>query len=375
MDELSLKPIRISSSQKRKFLQCPRAWELKYNYGLTKKSISDKYYMLLGSAVHYGLAYALTKLYHDGEFFITEAENSVHTWYGNELAPHKMAWVDGVLEEDTEYYSMMLDVLEESKKLLRFYLKRLDLGTKYDVAGEHQIIEGGDRNKPVVEWGFELPLPSLDTDEKKYPEVKFSGYIDAILIDKVTGELVIVDWKIVGQLTFDKVAMLDDQLFIYAALLSKIGVNVGRLCLYQLRSKLPAYPSISEVSGLPNTGGTRGFDTTEDFWKEHLPANIKAEQWLPKLKGKFKTLAEWIRPVYMVVNSDANNLTLLNLIATARMMLDAIQRDSFPAILDKHVCKTCEFLDICSGLQYGGDPSMIIQQKYDKSDKPDERIE
>lgn len=362
---LELKPIRISHSQKRSFLKCPRQWELRYTQGLSPKSVSDKKPMLLGSAVHAGIAAALTHVYEKGILGIGEALKACSLWIITNTTENKMRWIaEGGYEIDNEYYRMMREVEEEAHKLLRFYLPRMELGTRYVPIGTHELMmdtEGKD--EPCVELKFEYPLTEVGD---KWGKVDFSGYIDAVMKDITTGEIVIFDFKVRGMFGYDQIAALDDQLFIYAALLERVGVKIDKICMYQIRSKLPSPASISKVSGLPNLGGENGFDTTRDYWLETLPANVKPDQWLPKVEHKFKSLSDWIRPIYMPVTTDANNLTVLNLVATARMMLEAIEQDSFPAVLDSNVCKQCDFWKLCSALQYGGNPAAIIEQSYDR---------
>lgn len=374
MKDLVIKPIRLSHSQKQAFLSCPRKWELRYNEKYTLRTTSDKKAMLLGSAFHYGIAEALRTLFSDGEFFIQDALDAVTEWYDKELVPNKMRYVpNGGYELDTFYYKMMLEVKDEASKLLRFYLPKLELGTTWVPASENSLFPDGSITTPLVEYPFEIPLPSIDTDIN-YGNVTFSGIIDAVMRNVHTGELFIFDWKMRAQFGYDPIAMLDDQLFIYAALLDKLGVKVDGVCMFQLRSKLPSPASISKA-GTPNLGGENGFDTTKEHWIATLPMNVNAEQWLPKVAGKFKPISNWIHPVTMVVNQDVLNLTMLNLIATARMMLDAIARDSFAATLNTNVCKQCDFWRLCSGLQYGGNATTILEQYYEQKEiTPDEEI-
>lgn len=367
---------RISHSQKQSFLKCPRQWELRYHETLNLRSVSDKKPMLLGSAVHAILAKALGYLYTDGEFLIHQALLGADEWYEKELKPNKMRYVQGGgYERDYTYYRMMDDIRDEAKVIARYYLPRMELGTRFVPVGSHELFGTDKPDVPVIEYPFEVPLSEMDSEGG----MVFSGIIDAVMRDKTTNELVIFDFKIRGTFGYDQIAMLDDQLYIYAALLSRIGVRVDAVCMYQLRSKLPAIASISEKTGTPNLGGKFGFDTTVERWLETIPANIDPKIWLPRLAGKFKELDAFVHPVFANVNSDANTMTYLNLIATARMMMDAKKRDTFAATLNSNVCKQCDFWRLCSGLQFGGDASIIIEQHYERKegyneeqDEPDE---
>lgn len=364
---------RVSHSQKQAFLKCPRAWELKYSEGLSPKSVSDKKPMLLGSAFHAGIAAALTELYANGEFYLTTAVEAAKKWVHENTLVDKTRYVEGGgYEIDHGYYRMMQDVADEASKLLRFYLKRMELGTRYQVVGKAELFnphhddighEIGLYSGPCVEMEFTVAIPNTD--------VQFHGYIDAILRDTTTNELVIFDWKVRGMFAYDVIAGLDDQLFIYATLLMSMGVQIDKVCMFQIKSNLPDDARIG-VNGLPLTGGDRGVNTTRDRWIETLPANVNAEQWLPKMEGKFKSLSEWIHPVFMPFNRDAANLTMLNLRATINLLKYSIEQDTFPATLNTNVCKQCDFYKLCSGLQYGGDASVIISQLYDRKDTMNE---
>jgi hypothetical protein len=369
---LELESLRISHSQKQLFLKCPRAWELRYAEGLSPKNVSDKKPMLLGSAFHAGIAAGLTEMYKDGEFMLHQATTAAIRWVHDNTVPDKTRYVEGGgFERDHSYYRMMDEIKEEASKLLRFYLKRMELGTRYRVMGTHELIGtanelfdlSGEEDKACVELEFKIAIPHTD--------VQFSGYIDAIMMDTETNEIVIFDWKVRGMFAYDQLAGLDDQLFIYATLLSTVGVRVDKVCMFQIKSSLPDDARIG-VNGLPLTGGDRGVNTTRDRWIETLPANVNPDQWLPKMEGKFKPLSEWVHPVFMPYTSDVGNLTMLNLQATIKHMQFAISNDSYPATLNQSVCKQCDFWRLCSGMQFGGDPSLIIQHSYDRKDTMNE---
>ncbi len=371
MSELQIR--RISHSQKQSFLKCPRQWELRYNEGLSQRSFSDKRPMLLGSAVHAGIARALEILYRDGEFMVRDAYSAVDEWYAKEVKPNKTHFVvGGGFERDHLYYRMMDEIKADAKKLLGYYLKRMELGTRFVPMGTAELFAGsnlGYTDTPsgaCIEMNFQYDM--TDAEIVEVGGMRFSGIIDAIMLDKTTNEIVIMDFKVRGTFGYDQIAMLDDQLYIYAALLSRVGVRVDKVCMFQIRSKLPADASISEKSGTPNLGGKNGFDTTVERWLETIPANIDSKIWLPRLEGKFKNLDAFVHPVYADVNSNANTMTYLNLLATARMMLDAIRRDTYAATLSSNVCKQCDFWRLCSGLQFGGDASIIIEQHYERKE-------
>lgn len=372
--------LRLSHSQKTTYLRCARSWEFKYLNKLSSTYVNDKKPMLLGSAFHAGIASALKDMYTRGlpAIDVKKGVAAVRTWVLENTVADKTRYYNGLLQADTQYYTMMQEVGNEAIELIRYYLPRMEFGSKWVVMGSAELFNGsmlayGDTSdKPLVESEFECAIPEAGAG------VAFRGYIDAILKNVETGEIVIFDWKVRGMFPYDSLIGLDDQLYLYAAMLGNMGVRVDGVCQYQIRSKLPAVASISDKSKQPNTGGERGFDTTKEQWLDTCPHNVYNREAIAdkfEAQGKFKPLTDFLRPVHMVINSDALRLSYLNLVSTAETMLFSIDRDTYPAVFNTSMCKGCEFADICRALQYGGNPQVVINQHYRVAETDDKGVE
>ncbi len=203
----------------------------------------------------------------------------------------------------------------------------------------------------------------------------FIGYVDAILVDLETNELVIVDWKTVATPRDATTAMLDGQLQLYAAALQQQGVDINRVCMWQMRKDVPK-PARLLKNGQPSEAVQA---TTLAKWVDTLPMDVST---LPTPKGyashvdwaadKLKPEDHFNNPVEMFVSSQQKGLAWRNLEATVWMVkgfrkrleetplaLPAIQNGGFAG-----ACTMCQFRELCITLQAGDNPTAIIAEKY-----------
>ncbi len=60
-----------------------------------------------------------------------------------------------------------------------------------------------------------------------------------IFVDLETSELVIVDWKTMTKKRDATLVFLDGQLQLYATAFSQLGVDISRVCMWEMRKNVP----------------------------------------------------------------------------------------------------------------------------------------
>lgn len=340
----------VSWSEMQTFMECNRKWFLRYVEGLEPKGGDDGYPRLLGSAFHAGIAeYAETFNVNEAIFSASEylAEN---THSGNDL----------------EYLDMVNNVHSDVYTMLRYYLPRTGLGTRYRVATVGELFpDAPDAEAPMVEWSFHT------TDVK--------GTIDAVLFDNETEEYVLVDWKTRSSFPFDDAAHLDGQLHLYIACLKLMtDAPLNRAIMWQFKTKTPAPASISRVNNLPNTGAA-SYDTTWEEWCRTLPAGIKPEKYEALMRPKLKTDDDYMRKTEIIITPTSVENTGTVTRGILHQMenvgkLAVVDPMLVPAIQSVHTCKMCPFYRLCGGvLRYGGDYDEAVAMFYNKRPKMEEQ--
>ena len=318
--------LKVSWSGLTAFLSCPRNYELGYIEGIeSKPSLSDRS-RTLGTAFHAGVAAHLL-----GDSAFWEARKTL-------AAPP--------VGLETMYAELAIQVVD----LLEYYLPRL---ARYKAVKKSEVIQG-ESDDLAVEWGFEVPFDGYTV----------KGIIDAVVRDTVTGELVIMDWKLRQQFTSLDVAQVDGQLHFYAAALKRMGgVPIDRVVQWQFRSKLPSPASISLRNSKPNTGA-ESYDTTWERWCATLPAGIVAAEYEELMRPKMKDESAFSMPCESLVTEESMYMAECNTNAAVSMLKAT---SVFPAVMSAQKCQFCPFVRLCSGaLRYGGDVTSVIDEYYQK---------
>lgn len=377
-----VQPLRLSWSSIQSFLSCQRKYDLTYRENIQRIPSAASRLMMLGSTVHAGIEAALQAEfeidYHQNagrvDWLVTAAVTRAREYVEQSTIPNKKIKDysnGGVLTLDQDYYNMMREVSQLAVSLLRFHIPLIGLGDRYLVPTVRDVVSGlppeyrheeGQEPIPAIEWHFEFPV-----DENTI----LSGYIDTILWDTVEQEYVIVDWKTRGSFPDDRMALIDGQLHLYAAVVNSMaehinGVSpINRVMMYQLKTKTPSPASIHAKTGIPNTGA-RSYDTTWEVWKATLPKGIDPDRYWNVMKDKVKQPSEFQHPVMGAVTDTSSQLAVDNVKAAVYAIRAALESGTpLPAILSSNKCQWCDFTMLCTNvLRYGGDPSSILSEFY-----------
>lgn len=378
--------LRISWSAIQTFLSCQRKYALSYIEGLQRIPSADNRNLMLGSAFHAGIEAALLAAFDAsvGQYTMTttwlvDAAVKGSTQYLKDATIKNKQVKDydlGGLRLDYDYYAMVDELRLLVPEMLKYHIPLIGIGSRYIVPSVHDVALNqypsgaalhGQEPKAAVEMHFEYPL-NKDT--------LLTGYVDTILWDDESKEYVIFDWKTRNVFPDDRMALIDGQAHLYAAVINAMAKQetgqtpISKVTMYQFLNSTPKPASISKKSGLPNTGA-ESYATTWEVWKATLPKGIKAERYEAEMRPKLKDDSYWQRPVSGIVTDASSQLALDNVYSAVYAMKCAFASNhTLPASLSSKSCEYCDFAMLCTNvLRYGGDPTSIISEFYQERNK------
>lgn len=374
--------LRLSWSAIQSFLSCQRKYDLTYNENLQRKPSAEHRNLVLGSSFHAGLEAALQYTFEvDSEqmagtetHMITRAIKAARQYIEQSTVLNKEVkdWENGgQLTRDNDYYNMLGDVTGIVAELLRFHIPLIGLGSRYTVPTIADVLSGEppvyrEPLLPAIEWHFEY---SVDAD------TLLTGYIDSIVWDNDNEEYVMIDWKTRGSFPDDRMAMIDGQLHLYAAVVNQLAYNnsgatpINKVVMYQMKTKTPSPASIHAKTGVPNTGAA-SYDTTWEYWVATLPKGIKAERYWEVMQHKVKQPTDFQRQIDAAVTDISSSLALDNIYAAVDSIRAALDSGKpLAAILSSDKCKWCDFVMLCGNvLRYGGEVNSLLNEFYQHRD-------
>jgi hypothetical protein len=387
--------ITISHSQIQR-AACGRAWELSYVEGLEKKPSVEHEARFFGTVFHEAMKGMLPHLNdYTPQALIKVAVHHAREAISTLRIPNKLNYRG---EPDFEYEDMLDRIDMGVVALLNYFVPKVANGryrvaTGMDVFGHREctrcegrggyveVDENGNDDwyscdkcdgqnldkELMIEWGFEYPV----TD---YVTVK--GIIDVILIDMVTEEVIIVDWKTRDAILPAMQALIDGQLHLYAAIIDAMGGRVDSVSMWQVRRVPPAPATLVDGNSRPSKAASGIKATDKETFLATLPEKM-LEQWSSesalaqiqsiKPEGHFHMRTDAIITAVSNANAIENLLAQANLLGYYRDL--SAQDKPLPAQYSSHLCKGCPFLPLCSdGLRYGGDVSQLVESLYDRKE-------
>ena len=364
---------RFSYSSLKKYLKCPRSYQLEYKEGLFKVSSSDKRNLIFGSHAH--AAFERVLKYHaanpeasmrakmsEAEFGLLDYRNQtfdngrkVYSYEQREFIP------------DTEYFEMMDTVFEECREMLHYQIPYFQWG-RYVVATLQDLLD--DRAEkvlkhstslsrvtdPLIEWKFEYPLKFGET---------LVGVIDAVLWDRETHEYVLFDWKTRKSMPDDGLMALDGQLPLYAAVVNDMADThvIARTVMYQMTQRPPQPVKLTPKAGKISTAAPA---STWPVWASSVRAlGEDPEKYRDTMFPKMRPDDDFTRLIEIPINPEIDRRTMSNIYDHMRALRYAESADLFPAVLNKG-CEFCEFQPICRVFQTGGDVETIVNYEYQR---------
>ena len=322
------------------YMRCPRAWELAYVENLEAKTVEDKVPLIRGRAFHKVMEAHLLGI---DPYVI--CKNVLRT----ELATVKDQEIRGAISDEIQ------DLYQYHANQLYMPAQHL-LATAAGVFPDTYKDHGLNAADPMVEYKFHYGA--------------FTGVVDAIMYDRSLKAHVIVDWKLRKNMSHPMDIQVDGQLQFYAACLNSMGANIEIAYLWEFRNAIPK-PVQMTKKGTPNLTAMKS-TTWEMFW-DTLPYGIKEsrskEEWQEFARDRVKGKEEYAKAHEIPITKNSSELALYNAITVANMLVDARialkNGRSMPAWLSSFGCRFCEFNKLCaSPLQYGDDPTEMIEQHY-----------
>lgn len=286
---------RWSISKIRDYQECPHKYFLKHEVGL-RRVVSDPSAMDLGSLVHEGLAAAMREYYYmqldpvhgDDNSPYSVAYDAIDTYAAENIEEEVVAIIPS--EEGgvpvTDVSQNWKDMVKLARTIVTRTLEHLDFPSNYEVVGmetaaltdfgtvgietvlEQIEYDGeayalelenewfyGDTAKeildklpyevysyvPAVELKIEAPFFAHDEEHT------FSGIIDAVLYNKNTGHVELVDWKTRSRLYSYQDEVLKMQTVLYQEALDRqYGIETSKATIYQIASWAPTVPSVNK---------------------------------------------------------------------------------------------------------------------------------
>lgn len=355
--------IKLSWSSMQAFIACARRYEFNNVVGIQKIRSADSRAMFLGSAVHAGIQAALEWVFHHrDEDWLTEEmmmsagrEGTANYILANTVV-NKQRYDYGLRAKliDSEYYTMVDDVKLVAKKMINYYLPRLQIGTRY-VPASLEELNIGTNLEPAIEHYFEYEVVP--------GKVLLTGYIDAIMRDVVDGGYILMDWKARARFVDPALAMMDNQLQTYAAVINELSPlhPIKRVHMVQLKTQTPK-PAVMTAGGKPSMVAQM---TTWDEWCRTLPEGWKSEQFEEQMRDKVHPDSDFLGIVESPVSAESAHEALDQVTKVARMVQYAELRDNYPATYSAHTCMYCDFKRLCQIHQHGGDFSTVMQNEFE----------
>lgn len=340
-------------------MACGRRWWLSYVEGLEKPPSLENEGRFFGTAFHAGMA-AVMEINDSPRELVKLAVQAARKAIAEIRIDGK---ADYFGQPDQAYYEMLDRVDFEVTALLNWFVMEFPYD-KYRVATIRDVFGVGyeDDNlasyAPMVEWEFSYPVND---------EVVVKGFVDAVIIDRETGEIIVVDWKTRQSILPAQDALIDGQLHLYAAVITSMGGHVDSVRMWQVRKAPPAPVTLVDKNTRPSAAANAKA-TSRSMYLATLPEQLHltyGDADLPSIKpdSYFSSGAD------AFVTDVSVKMTMDNLEAQAGLLLHYKAMSdkglALPAQYSSHLCKGCPFVPLCSEpFRYGGDASALIDSLY-----------
>lgn len=179
---------------------------------------------------------------------------------------------------------------------------------------------------------------------------KLHGTVDAVGYDRITGDMVLLDFKVRTAFGKTSAIELDLQLLLY----SLAFPDVTRLVQYQMLQEAPKSPRFNQ-DGKPSQAPQK---TTWTIWAEGVkaagfdPADYE-EGMRPKLTETFEAIVE--------IALDANVTEYAKEIIKLR--IDSLQNVCYPVLTS--TCGYCPFNKVCTARMYGYNWLSVLEKEFE----------
>jgi hypothetical protein len=362
---------KISHSEMYALKTCPRRWAYQYKERLQRKGKRSTYNMLVGSAVHAGLAAALR------EVFVRQKTDAKNLSYPINAAEILKAGVVGVQEWQMAENSkvdinltwandILIDISSAAyiaKSVLTYQLPQFDFDNVWYVLSIFDVLgEGYSPDEPFIEYPFEWALPG---------SFFLKGAIDAALYNAEDGRSYIIDWKVRGVIGSAQQAEMDGQLPLYLAALvyNRYGdVSKGdewAIAMWELLNEVPR-PAALTTKLVPSLTKQK---TTWDVWAESIRvAGFNPESYRAQMEGKLRS-PETYRRMTIIPRSPALLEDALQTAGAwaslAKQYTENSATSSALAVYNYMTCQMCPYKLLCNAQRHGDNVDYLLATEFE----------
>lgn len=334
--------LMLSASQITQFLKCRKAWSYSYRENLTTRV--ERPYITIGKLCHIGMQHAFKEKYR---------QDTINKY--NEAACICVGKHE-ILKAFNLYMSENCFLEEEipALKQLEFDSEVIFERTFKSMNPENLEVVDID-GKPGIELHFKIPITKTKW---------LHGFIDAILKDKTTNEVWIMDYKFRKSLADadDEAFNMQNATYMYAA--KYLGLQLTGTITYQSLNQVPAIPALNKNGTVSRAKIKTDWETYSAFLEIHgqNPEDY-AEEMIPKLAD-----IEWIRPIKEFRNEETLKRIWKEVIVSASDQIFKAYKAKTDKTCIKSMfafnCKMCQFAQLCQGELRNYDASYLKNTVY-----------
>lgn len=342
-DEEGAGRYKVSASQLQSLMACPRRWSYGYVEGLRPRV--ERPYLTIGKLCHLGMQAAMEARW-SGVEDLDRIERSA-------LLAMDLEWdrfVESVPLLDEEM-GMQEDLRDDARAVFSQALRELD-PLRWDVA---TVVRGG-QEAPALELHFLIPcIPGTDVH----------GFIDAILIDRGSGQAWCTDYKFRRTLAPDDDEQYNLQNAIYLRACREMGVDVVGTMTWQHLNTPAATPALLKSGKVSRAKVKTTWERYAEFCLEHGedPAEYR-EEMVPKL-GEI----EWWRATKEYRSDETVQRIWDGVVVPYSRMASTLRTGPCRRVGTERAmfpwnCRMCQFADLCQAELRGYDAEFLRATEY-----------
>ena len=311
-----------SVSAAQMFMRCPRSWSYLYTDDITVRHPAVE--LTIGALCHVGMEHAMREIAKGNSLYVAAKRGLVAM---------------------SEHYREAYETFDE--ELLRHAQETFQLALigfkvdKYDVLH----IDG----EPCLEMEFEVPFPRGE-DDLAFDTVH--GFIDAILVERETGDIYVVDYKFRKRFTGEEDELTNIQNYIYAYACMQMGIEVHGTMVWQCKSVAMAEPAMLRNGRVSKAKINM---TWEMYMRFVISKGLDPHDYLD-MKAKLEEV-EWSRVCKEIITPIAiDNVMKDVFMPVVRSMKAGVQRRCMYA----WNCRSCQYRNLCMAEVRGYDYESMI---------------
>lgn len=347
----------VSYSQVQMFQSCPYKWQLQYERNI--RPVQTDLSLELGTLMHAGVAAILLN---------QEPETGVFE-LADRTSPQWRDYLDNPDMEENAVANPNSFTIGQIAALQTYQLviKALPLLERFQA----KLLQEG--------WGVVvhqgMPMVEFPINRHLDGDLWFHGVVDAVLKEKDTGMVWVVDFKFREQIQTDTSDDYETQTALYAQSLREMGIKVDGSLIYQVCTRLPAEPTMNQPTKTKPLAMSRADIFTD--WDTYRAALIRegiepAEYEDMRLKLVGKKFYHQSRTYRSVLSLDR---AWAEFVENVSYMLDSLplfeqrhhRNGHAPRRISSFSCPRCPMQAFCMQEYNGQDASTLIGTQYQKS--------